>query len=658
MTAAFAAVRAPSPDLHPIARGLRVNALLALEAASLAMALWLVWHWSELPAYVGANRILPAARNSLIIAMLGSAAGTCLLALGYRLGAGAGGAERVGRIARWLAPLAVIGLLPLLLHLRVWLGRDLLFLLLTVAATFGLRAALLAHFSGPGLAVRRPAWPALRPPALGAWAPALTVWLGILAFTVYFSWITIANHHNLRTASFDLGLENNVVWNIVNGGFWFKVSPLGGPTSSHFGIHTTFFSYLIGLVYRFAQRPETLLVVQAALVAAAALPLYLLALKRFAPWPAAALALIYLLYPPLHGSILYDFHYQPLAPFFLWMALWAVESRRVLLAILFALLSLSLREDIGVLLASLGAYLVLTGHHPRAGALLAIAGASCFVVLKLLVMPRFIDGVEFFVHQYQGLLGPGEKGFLGILKTVLGNPSFTMQTLLERDKLVYLLQIMAPLVFLPLARPAGLLLCVPGFIFTLMSTGYAPLYQVSFQYTAYWTSCIFIGLLSHLAAVRQPRALDDTAGLRRQRAWLIALVAAAIITSHQYGAVLQREHVRAGFGLFQFGSTEQDRKRYAALRDLIGRMPPLAKVAASENLVPHVSSRPDAYTLRTGLFDAEYLLFTTPIRDDERRFVADALTSGEFGVITGQEGFVLARRGHGTHLNARVLARL
>jgi len=78
-------------------------------------------------------------------------------------------------------------------------------------------------------------------------------------------------------------------------------------------------------------------------------------------------------------------------------------------------------------------------------------------------------------------------------------------------------------------------------------------------------------------------------------------------------------------------------------------VPPRAKIVASENIVPHVSNRPDAYTLRMGLFDADYLLFEAPRGGEEGTYVKDAL-AGQFGVVTWR------RRG-GEHADELVRAR-
>ena len=97
---------------------------------------------------------------------------------------------------------------------------------------------------------------------------------------------------------------------------------MGGPIATHIGLHETYISYLIGIFYRLAPRPETLLVLQSLLIGGAALPLF--ACTRAATWargrPASS-PCCFLFYAPLHGSNLYDFHYLPFAPFFLWTTL-------------------------------------------------------------------------------------------------------------------------------------------------------------------------------------------------------------------------------------------------------------------------------------------------------------------------------------------------
>jgi uncharacterized membrane protein len=360
----------------------------------------------------------------------------------------------------------------------------------------------------------------------------------------------------------------------------------------------------------------------------------------------------------LHGSGLYDFHYLPLGPFFLWMTVYALDARRNVMAAIFVVLTLSVREDVAAGLAIVGGLFLLTGLRPRAGLLVGAIGATYFVLIKLIIMPHALKGSAAFLFMFQGLLPAGDSSFGGVLKTVFGNPVFTMTSLLERDKLVYLLQILTPLAFFPLRRPIGLLCCLPGFFFTLLSTGYAPLIQTSFQYTANWTSYLFLACVVNLVWVtRMPDPASPSTRPRRV-AWMVAIAAGIILTTSQYGAFVQQEYVRGGFGYYHFKVTPTDAVRRKALYELIKMVPPRAKIVASENIVPQVSNRPDAYTLRMGLYDAEYLLFEAPRSGEEGTFIRNAFASGEFGVVAFKDPFVLAKKGYSRTLNESLRYRI
>ena len=339
------------------------------------------------------------------------------------------------------------------------------------------------------------------------WLPFAIVFTAFLGYTVYFSIITIQNHFRLQTMGWDLGIENNLVWNAAHFNKpLFKTSVIGNATSTHIGFHETYISYLIGIFYRLAPRPETLLVLQAALIGGAVLPFFAFARRHLGAWTACLLAVLINLYAPLHGSNLYDFHYLPFAPFYLWWCLWALESRRNAMAVVAVTLTLANREDMSALLMVVGIYLILTGERPRAGLVVTLISAAYFVGIKLILMPHFLNGYPAYINQYEGLLPEGDNGFGGILKTVIGNPAFTVSSLLEHDKVLYLLEIVAPLAFFPWRRPIGLLCSIPGFFFTMLATHYPPLLSISFQYTAYWTSFYFIAVVANLAWLRRIEA--------------------------------------------------------------------------------------------------------------------------------------------------------
>ena len=629
-------------------------ALLTAEAFSVGLGVGLLSIGPGPAArFVTANEAAPGVRPLLLsLAAALAVAGFLAASLLWRRGAG----PRLWGLAGRFSPLLLAAVLPALFNWRAWEGRDLHFLVLAAAA--GLAAEPLARMALAAPPLRR------HPRAASARAalhravisvpPVLWVSLACLAYAVFFAWHTVAFHRNLFTRSFDLGLESNAVWNALHGGSFLKSSPFSGPEGSLIGYHAVLFAYAIAPLYALHPRPETLLVLQSALVGGAGVLLFLWARRQVGEGVAALVTACYLLYPPLHGGNLYDFHYQTLAPFFLWLTLWALDGKRDGLAAAGVVATLALREDVAATLMVLGAYFVISGRRPRAG--LAVAGASAlyFAAVKFVIMPRSEPDPS-FLFAFAGLLPAGGRSFEAVLTTIVGNPVFTLGTLLAGRKLVYALQVLVPLAFLPLRRPVGWLFLLPGLFFTLLSDN-APFLQISFQYTAHWTAFLFPALVIALGTSGES---NDPGSSRRRRAAVFALVLTTLSCSYQYGAILQRHTARSGFDRFRFGTSEEDRARRAELDALIARIPPRAKVVAAETVVPHVCDRPDAYTLRLGLFDAEYLLFAIPpTTEGELPRAAEALASGAFGVMDARSLFVLARRGHATSGNPAVLARM
>jgi uncharacterized membrane protein len=640
-------------------------AVLALVGFSLGLCVWQLWSAAGLYDFVLSNgpgreaglHAVLAAGTGAVVLLVGA---VVVLAIKRQLNGSA-----LFQLARRLCPAVLLGLLPIMFHWRLWQGgREVVFLLLGLGLVFGaqklLQIALLARpvFGRPAFVNRWLTDAATLRRTVTRFLPLTVVLLAAAGYAAFFSYFTVVHHRNILSSSLDLGLEENIIWNALHSGALFKTTPYGGPTGNLVGEHAAYLSYLIAPFYAIHQSAETILIFQAVLIGGAALPLYLVARKYLGAWLSCLVAIWYLFYPPLHGSNLYDFHYPPLAPFFLWFTLYFVLARRTVLAIVFAVLTLSVREDISIGLVICGLFLALTNRRARAGFWLAAAGAAYFVAMKLVIMPLQRGGQEAFIHQYAGLVPDGSRGFAGVMKTVIGNPVFTLGVLLEKDKLIYLLEILLPLAFFPMRRAIGLLCCVPGFLFTLLSTGYRPLYQISFQYTAHWTAYLFIATIANLAWLRQASVGRGAAGRAWRHAWIVAISLGMLVTSYQLGAILQRNATRGGFGVYHFGTTTEDATRRRTLYDLIAMVPRTAKVVSSENIVPQISNRAYSYTLRMGIHDADYLLFNIPPGGDERKHALDALKPGTFGVVAERGSFVLAKRGHPTDLNAGVLARI
>ena len=655
-----------------LSHSVRALGLLLAGGLSLGFALGIaVMPWS-IVRYFEENKLAVDLRHQLLACMLGGGVAAVLAGAVYLFGnfTERDVAARLYHAARRLAPLYLVGFLVLLFRCEVWKGRDLAFLTLVMlfglAAWAAIRAAMRVgpfaweeRLSSPLLRFRENV--ALALPRLSSSLPFVLVVSAATYYVCYFGYYTYCFYYSLRSG-YDLGIYDSLLWNMLHGGSFFKTPPWAGPGRSHFGNHAEFFAYVLLPFYAIRQNGGTLLLIQAAFLGSAAIPLYKLARRHIGPWPACILALTYLLYPALHGENLFEFHFLPFGPFLLWWAWYFLEARRDRWAALFVLFTLSCREDVSSWVAVLGLYFLLTGRRPKAGLLLAVIGTLWCFTLKFVAMP-YVGGGESFTDIYKDLVAPGTKGFGSVVMTVIANPAFTMSTLAEMNKLIYMLQILVPLAFLPFRRPIWLVLAIPGFFFTVLSTHYGPLVSIYFQYSAHWIAFFFPGVALGLEWMGRRAAVTEQpgSGSRARSAALVAMVCMAVPMSYQFGAIFQQTNSWGGPIKYVFGVDAEGKRRHEAAMRLVRLLPPRAKVTGSGFTTPFISNRPDAYNMTISAdTDAKYIFLPSEAGDfigDERALVTRLFRSGEFGVVAIEPPFALAKRGHPTDLNDSLMAR-
>ncbi len=646
----------------------RGSSLLLGAGASLGIAIWELVFGDLMVAYVKSNQIETATRKLLFLfGGLGLAVPLIAIAVYWwaRRIRPFDKALKIESVGWRLSPLCLAIVVPTLFRWEIWKGHDIQFLVIVAITAFATQKLFYRALAEPPIfsanAGRLASFRQRVTSAFERWSPWLP-WVLVIGlfffYASYFSFFTLRNHWNLRTAAFDMAIEDNVVFNAMRGEL-LKASPIFGPVGTHLGHHATFFAYLLVPFYALAPRAETLLIIQATLIGAAVIPLFLFARNRLGPYQAAFIAAMYVFYAPLHGANLYDFHYPPLGIGFVFWLAYLVDIGKYRWAVVPLLLSLSVREDMALSIFVLGAYFLLSGVKPRAGLALSLVGIGYFLVMKMAFMPYIRDGELSFVWFYEKLRpkgGPG--GFAGVLTTIGGNPSYTMGTLLESAKVKYFLQVLVPFAFLPFRRSVGFVFCLPGMVMTLLSSRHAS-YDIGFQYTTHWALEMFLASIVVLTMIKQPEYTADVRGETRVRSWLMALAFAMAATSYQHGAILQHNTARGGFTAFKFDRTEKDVEQYEQLMALCSLIPPEAKVAGTERVLPHVSNRPDAYTVRSaGIQDAEYILFPFHIGGVDVDRIYPVLFDESFGVVDVSGKFILAKRGHPTERNAEVLKRI
>jgi uncharacterized membrane protein len=635
------------------ARVSRSLALLAVTFGGLGLALGALFLVDDPQSFVLENSLPRDQRLQLVAVVLGSVLFVLLVSavvLVARKDAGARALE-VAAI-RW-SPLGLSWAVLALALNHVWRDHALTFLVVLGATLLLLERSLwmsgmtFSHHFLDALSIR---YNRLSP-LLRRSAPAAFVLVGACGYAAYTGYWSVQQHHRLATASFDLGIIDNVMFNTMRG-HPFRATILFGPGGgSLLAGHANFVAYLFVPFYWMWPKAETLLIIQSILLGFCAVPLYGFAKTKIPRWSAALVSVAFLLCAPLHGMNFYDFHFLPVSMIFLFSLFWALATNRGVLVWLFFALCVSVREDVPVGLAALGVFLVVTGYRVRTGAVMAVLSTIAFVLIKFVIMTS--AGTWWFANLYDDLMAEGERNYLGVVLSLLSNPMYVASTLLTEKKLIYALHIFAPLVFLPLRRWSYLWLLFPGFFFTLLTTNYAPTVSISFQYTSHWLPYVFAASVLALAAMgRSP------SGVVHRRAALTALLLGITLHSLAFGAVLRPTRFVGGFQRIPFAVTDAERERYQDLREIIAMIPPDASVAATDPESPHITNRLTAYAFRTGAGDAEYLLVRRFVRSNARKNAQRALDEHSYGLVAEVGDFRLFKRGHESPETEAALRRL
>ena len=118
-------------------------------------------------------------------------------------------------------------------------------------------------------------------------------------------------------------------------------------------------------------------------------------------WPAAALAVAYLAYPPVQWLTMSDFHPVALACPLLLYAWWHLDERRLWAFALLAAAAIATKEHVGLAVAAMGLWYARSLSRPRTGAAIVLLAGAAALVATLVVVPHFAPaGSSAFESRY------------------------------------------------------------------------------------------------------------------------------------------------------------------------------------------------------------------------------------------------------------------
>jgi len=408
--------------------------------------------------------------------------------------------------------------------------------------------------------------------------PRTLLWIAVAAFATGMSALSVLQQHAFHTGRFDVGNLTQAVWSTAHGHF-LQMTDLQGEQISRLGAHFDPLVALLAPLWWLWPSPDFLLTVQAISVALGALPVFWLARKHLGgEWAGLAFALVYLLYPPTQWLVVDDFHPVAFATPLLLFAIWFLDEDRLLPFALCAGAACLTKEQIGLVVATLGLWYAFGHRRRRAGLAIFAVGVVVAVVATAVVVPHFAPGGGSpFEGRYEAVGGsPG-----GVARTTVTHPIRVLEAATEHRDVDYLFRLLLPLLGLPLLAPLVAASALPELGLNLLSSTKTQT-SIHFHYTAGAIPGLIAGAVFGAARLQRhaPRVRPILPRL------VVAIVLLAGIT---FGPLPAWRHLWFGSKLATRDQIVGPHARAAAR--VLEAVPPGVPVSATNSLGAHLSER-------------------------------------------------------------------
>lgn len=422
--------------------------------------------------------------------------------------------------------------------------------------------------------------------------PTIYLSLAVILAAVLYAGLSIAQYRGYNSGMLDLGNMSQAIGSVLRGQPLITTRPTGNE--SRLAAHVEFIYILLAPLMWLWPDPQILLIVQALLMATAAIPVYRIACRRLPPFASLSFALGYLVFPTAVAAVLFDLHGDTLAmPILLWL-LDALDTRAWRRFWLYFALSLLSKFYVAAPLFVLGLTLLSArtapldlGHVPRRrrlGIAISAIAAAYGAIVVFGVRPFFASPVSNDLPNYASYYfgGLATIGVAGVL-----------------DRLVNLLAVVLPTALLWWWARWTTLPALAIILPATVSTGPGSSYAWSYHHYAVAVPFLVVGSIIG-AAHRANRVTSARLHLRELRAGGVLFFAASLLfhvglNDTPLSIPFWRSEPGSGLDASGYGRTSRD-----ALKDrwLTANVPPGAPIAASNFLAPHLSLRDTLYLVR------------------------------------------------------------
>jgi uncharacterized membrane protein len=390
----------------------------------------------------------------------------------------------------------------------------------------------------------------------------------MVAYAVRFGYITVNMLRTYHQNAYDMAIPDQGIWLLSR----FQSPFVTVMGKNLFGDHTSFIFLLLVPLDWIYPHTAALLVIQAVVIAAGAIPIYLLARHLLKSTVlATCFAAAYLLNPALQQGNLEQFHVEAFVAPLLALAIYAaVVWRPRLLLIAIALLVLT-KQDIGLYTIPIGVWVAL---RRKAGVGTAIVAGSLAVGLleNFVIIPALLNGIP---TTYGGWIPFG--GMHGFIETMVRKPDQLWTYLVSQGRPWYLWQMIFSAGVAFLVAPEIALLAILALGENVISD-FPYQHQITYHYSMPPVAILVCGSIY---------AISRFSSARRRTLATVGVTVCALWSCVLWGAMPFSD------GAVTYANPNLP--GVAATRQLMSEIPPTAVISAAQNYVPNLDHRTKIY---------------------------------------------------------------
>ena len=404
-------------------------------------------------------------------------------------------------------------------------------------------------------------------------------------YFIHFALLSVQVQDAYAAPGYDMGIFDQGVWLLSH--FHAPFVTVNGREL--LGDHTSFILVLLVPLYWIWSEAQTLLVVQAALLAAAAIPIYLLGLRRLGKvWLAAPFAIAYLLNPALQHGNLEQFHPESFLVFFAAVALYAAVEwhPRILLAA--SIGCLLVKEDTALIILPLAVW-VAYRRDLKFGTWLGIGAVGYMAVAYGVVIKLLLGTTSFYANRIPF------GGIWGLIRTPFAHPGKFWSYLVGGYKPFYAWQMAMSFGAVFLIAPEVAAIGVLAFLENILSL-FPYMQQIDYHYSLALVPIFAMGSVYAVSRLRSRKLQTVASGY---------VLSAALISCALWGLAPISRHPT-------YPHSSPSSVAVIEVNRALQVIPPHAVVSAADAYVSHLDHRVYCYQWPTpfrasywGLYDQE-----------------------------------------------------